>query len=199
MDLTATWLWIRHGPTHSTALNGWTDVAADLSDASALNWLNARIPADALVVASDLKRASATADAFAGSRTRLPDSSQLREINFGDWEGKTADHISRTHPIESRRFWADPTDSGPPGGECWSTLTDRTNEFVDETVSRYPGRTVVAVAHFGTILTQAMRAANARYFNLLATPVLNLSVTHLSLDNGVWTLHEFSELSEAGE
>ena len=199
MDLTATWLWIRHGPTHAATLNGWTDVAADLSDAGALRWLNARIPADALVVASDLERASATADAFAGGRTRLPDTARLREINFGDWEGKTADQVSHTHPIEWRRFWADPTASGPPGGESWSALSDRTSEFVDETVLRYPGQTVAAVAHFGTILTQAMRAANAQYYNLLATPVLNLSVTRLSLDKGVWMLHEFSELSQTDE
>ena len=194
MDLTAAWLWIRHGPTHSSALNGWTDIAADLSDAETLQRLSEYIPADALVVASDLKRASATADAIVGKRKRLPDTARLREMNFGSWEGKTADQVSRTHPIESRKFWADPTGSSPPGGESWRALTDRTSGFVDATVSRYPGQTIAAVAHFGTILTQAMRASNARYFSLLSTPVLNLSVTRLSLENGVWTLHGFSEI-----
>jgi hypothetical protein len=62
-------------PTHQTTFTGWRDVPADLSDDAALDRLDAYLPPDALVVSSDLNRASPRR---IGSpvRTRLADMSQ---------------------------------------------------------------------------------------------------------------------------
>ncbi|MCY3878413.1 MAG: histidine phosphatase family protein [Rhodobacteraceae bacterium] len=194
MAVESAWYWIRHGPTNSRALNGWTDIAADLSDTATLDWLRSRIPEVAVVVASDLKRASATANAIAGNRIRLPDTKFLREFNFGEWEGKTPEQIALSHPEESHAFWNDPTQSSPPGGESWHALSERVSGFVDALIERHPGRIMVAVSHFGTIMTQAHRAANADNSGLLSRSVQNLSLTRLTHRNGTWTLHEFSSL-----
>ena len=64
--------WVRHGPTHAKSMVGWSDLPADLGDTAQLARLSTHLPAEALVISSDLIRASATADAIAGKRTRLP-------------------------------------------------------------------------------------------------------------------------------
>ena len=183
---------IRHAPTHTTALVGWTDIEADVSDALAANWLQRRIPNDAIIVSSDLKRASATADAITGNRQRLSDSKALREIDFGDWEGKTADEVSQSHPTESRLFWSNPEKCCPPNGEPWNDLAERAGNFLSQMMVRFPERTIVAVSHFGTILSLASRAENARDFRLFQEPLKNWSLTNMCANGTTTRLLEFN-------
>ena len=192
MTVATQWWWVRHGPTHSHCLNGWTDVPADLSDVASIERLSAFLPHDALVISSDLLRARSTADAIVGNRVRLPDAGSLRELDFGDWEGKSVEEVSRTHPDESRRFWENPTSNGPPGGEHWTDFESRVSAFVDQCASDHEGRNIVAVAHFGTILTQVNRASNLGGSSPFSRRVDNLSVTRLTARSGAWKLHEFS-------
>ena len=84
---------IRHGPTHAKTMVGWSDLPADLSDHAALARLRSALPNEAVMVSSDLIRASATADAVSSGQLRLPNQPELREINFGDWELKSFDQI----------------------------------------------------------------------------------------------------------
>jgi alpha-ribazole phosphatase len=95
--LTNFW-WVRHGPTHATVMAGWSDIAADLSDTAALERLSDYLPATALVISSDLVRCTATADAIAGARQRLPADPGLRELNFGDWEMRNWADIDAEDP-----------------------------------------------------------------------------------------------------
>lgn len=194
MVMNATVLWVRHAPTHTDALVGWTDIEADFSDQKTIRWLHNRLPIDAVVVASDLKRASATADAITQERMRLADSKGLREIYFGDWEGKTANEIAQSHPKESGLFWSDPKHTKPPNGESWQVLTGRAGKVIDQSIQQFPNRTIVAVSHFGTIVSQALRAENAKNYNPLTQHVSNLSVTEMTYAHGKWRLVSFSEL-----
>ena len=82
MGVETRWWWVRHGPTHEKAFVGWRDVPADLSDHAQLKRLSDFLPADALVVSSDLIRASDTASAIQGARTELPHEHNFREMNF---------------------------------------------------------------------------------------------------------------------
>ena len=75
--------WVRHGPTHAKTMVGWQDAPADLSDQRALARLSEYLPQEAVVISSDLIRASATADAIESRRKRLPHDPALREIHFG--------------------------------------------------------------------------------------------------------------------
>lgn len=194
MALTTTWWWIRHGPTHASVLAGWTDLPADLSDKAALARLSGRIPEEAAVVSSDLSRAKCTADGIVGRRTRLPDAWELREINFGDWDGMPHGEISEAYPGELEAFLQRPDRSAPPGGESWNEVARRVSDYVDRTTSEREGGHIAAVAHFGVILTQVQRANGQDFPDLVAEPVANLSVTRISVSDGRWKLEEFSTL-----
>lgn len=178
-------LWVRHGPVNAEGLFGWTDMPADLSDAAQIARLEAALPADAIVVSSDLSRARATADAIAGARRRLPDDPGLREIHFGAWEGQMPDAIADERRL--RDFWDGTGSVRPPGGESWNDLADRTNRAVDGLVAAHPGADIVAVAHMGTILTQVQRAGGTTPKETLSQRIHHLSVTELLLAEEGWT------------
>lgn len=176
--------WVRHGPTHAKGMVGWTDLPADLSDTPHLERLSAHLPAAALVVSSDLSRAVATADAISGPRQRLPHQGALREIHFGAWEMLT--HAQIPEQDLAREFWERPGDVRPPEGESWNQVSSRVNAAVDALIASYPGQDIVAVAHFGVILTQVQRALGISPYQAFGHKIDNLSVTELRLSNGQW-------------
>ncbi|WP_099828076.1 histidine phosphatase family protein [Oceaniglobus indicus] len=182
--MSAIWWWVRHGPTHDRAMCGWRDVPADLSDHAALNRLARFLPGDGLVVSSDLIRARATADAIAGARLRLPPTSALREFDFGAWDGMAFDDIAARDPDLSRAYWETPGDIAAPGGESWNAAAERIAPFVDDINQRHPDRHVIAVAHFGVILSQLARATGRSPYDVLAQKIDNLSVTRLDYAAG---------------
>ena len=178
----ATIWWVRHGPTHRKEMVGWSDVPADLSDTAALARLEAYLP-QVPVVSSDLDRARATADAIQGARPRLPHVPDLREINFGAWELRSAEDLYADDPVTMRAYWDDPSDVRPPGGESFTDLARRVDPAVD---SLLDAGDVIAVAHFGVILTQLHRARGGSVKAVMAQRIENLSVTALRFDGGAW-------------
>lgn len=187
------WYWVRHGPTHERNFVGWRDVPADLSDHDQLERLRDVLPVDAVVVSSDLIRCSATADAIGGDRYRLPDNAGLREIHFGAWDGL---HWSdpAIDPDLARAFWDRPGDVAPPGGESWNAAANRARPVVDALNKEFPGRTIIAVAHFGIILTQVQRALDCSAAAVMQYKIDNLSVTHLSHSQDRWQVHSINQI-----
>jgi len=181
-----TWWWIRHGPTHEKCFVGWRDVPADLSDTAQITRLNAHLPADALLVSSDLIRASATADVIAQNRQRLPDEPLIREFNFGDWDGLKFDEICQKNPDLTRAYWETPGDITPPNGESWNDAAGRVKQFVDRINTEQPNRHIIAVAHIGVIMTQIQIASGISAYDAVGHSVDNLSVTRLEHDSGSW-------------
>ena len=184
--------WVRHGPTHARSMVGWSDIPADLSDAARIARLSAHLPDDALVISSDLVRASATADAIAGTRTRLPHDSDLREIHFGAWELQAFDAIPDQDHL--RAFWDQPGDIRPPGGESWNEITARVNRAITRLLDAHPGRDIIAVAHFGAILTQVQQALGVTPFEAFAHKIDNLSVTELHRTDARWRAERINHL-----
>ena len=189
------WWWVRHGPTHARGMVGWRDLPADLSDQGALERLNALLPADAALVSSDLGRAIATADALTGpDRVRLPHARALREFDFGAWDGLEFAEIAARDPVLSRQFWENPGDIAAPGGESWNDVAARSGAWVDVLNRTPPARHIIAVAHFGTILTQLHRAlaqtSKQTPYQTLAQRIDNLSVTRLDFDGQRWRVRE---------
>jgi broad specificity phosphatase PhoE len=182
--MTEIW-WVRHGPTHRNDMVGWTDAPADLSDTEALARLAAYLP-EVPVVSSDLMRAVATADAIQGDRPRLAHLPGLRELNFGAWEGRSAADLYEEDPEIMTAYWNDPASIRPPGGESFTDLADRVNRALTALAS-HPR--LIAVAHFGVILTQIHRARGGSVKDVLAERIENLSVTELRHGPAGWNVH----------
>ncbi len=108
----------------------------------------------AAIVASDLRRASATAAELA-SVTGLPvaHDEALRETYAGEWQGLTHDEIIEKYG-EQYAAWkrGEPVRRG--GGELETEVADRAAPVVLAHADRLPqGGTLVVVSHGGTIRT----------------------------------------------
>lgn len=187
------WHWVRHGPTHEKSFVGWRDVPADLSDVVKVGRLDAMLPRPALVLSSDLIRASATADVLMAGRMRLPNEPDIREFNFGDWDGMHFTEVSERDPGLSRRYWENPGDIAPPNGESWNEAAARVVPFVDRMNRDHPGAHIVAVAHFGIIMTQIQRASGLSAYEVLGHKIDNLSVTRLVHEAGLWRVEAINQ------
>lgn len=115
---------MRHGePALAGRMLGRTNCPATPAGIAACAQAAGRIAAVTTVVASDLRRADACADAIAAPRAipvrRDP---RWRELDFGDWEGLSAAAIDAE---ALAAFWHDPDAAPPPSGERWSTLVAR--------------------------------------------------------------------------
>jgi broad specificity phosphatase PhoE len=169
---------------------GHRDIPADLSDTAALARLAAFLPL-APVTSSDLIRATATADAIAGDRHRLPPDPGLRELDYGDWDGLHWTAIAAGWPALSRTYWETPGDAAPPNGESWNEAAARVSATADRYLV-YPD--LIIVAHMGAILTQLARATGQTPAQTLAQPIAPLSVTCLRHDGTRWLAETINHL-----
>jgi len=185
---------IRHGPTHARTMVGWSDLPADLSDHAALARLSAHLPTAAVVISSDLSRASATADAIQGTRSRLPHDANLREINFGSWELRAFKDVEAEDPDRSRAYWENPGDTSPPGGESWNNVCARVDAAVDALMQNHKAQDLIIVAHFGVILTQVQRALGLEASQTFSHRIDNLSVTEIICQPSGWSVGRINHL-----
>lgn len=173
--------WVRHGPTHEMAFVGHRDVPADLTDAAQIRRLSDALPHDAAVVSSDLIRCVATADAIQDARHRLPHHAGLREFDFGDWDGLEFGDVAAKWPDLSRAYWEKPGEVAPPNGESWNAAQARVTDAILNVIENNPRRNIIAVAHFGAILSQVAHAAGIDPYRALSHRIDNFSITEIQM------------------
>jgi len=147
-------LLVRHGQVEwnaRAAYTGWTDI--DLNDHGI--W-EAQVIADRLshvpltaVYSSDLIRAKRTADMIAERHNlKSIEDPNLREINYGLWEGLDAEEIISQFGQDAFERWkSDPENVEVPGGESFGMLRDRIVPAISKIAERHSGETAVVVAH----------------------------------------------------
>ena len=191
-----TWHWVRHGPTHEKSFVGWRDVPADLTDTALIYRVRKHLPRQALVVSSDLIRSVHTADALiSAEHSRLPHAPDLREINFGIWDGMRFDAVAARDPELSLSFWEQPGDISAPDGESWNQTAARVDAVVDRLNAAHPNTHIIAVAHFGVILTQVQRALGISAYEAMSHKIDNISITTLHHHGGErWKVEAINHL-----
>lgn len=104
------------------------------------------------VISSPLRRCRDFARDLAGTRdlplTVVPD---LREINFGHWEGLTPEQVEARDPGRLAAFWADAEGHPPPGGELLSAFHHRVAGAWQTLIEAPPAEHLLIVAHGGVI------------------------------------------------
>ncbi|MFY2823612.1 histidine phosphatase family protein [Ruegeria sp. MALMAid1280] len=185
---------VRHGPTHAKTMVGWSDIPADLSDRAAITRLHDHLPAEALVISSDLSRAADTASAIQGARQRLPHHRDLREIHFGTWELRGFKDIEAEDPDLAFAYWDNPGDVRPPKGESWNEVRSRVDTIIDRLIADHTGRDLIIVAHFGVILTQVQRALDLDAQKTFSHRIDNLSVTKITHHGNRWSVGRINHL-----
>jgi broad specificity phosphatase PhoE len=92
-----------------------------------------------VVICSDLARAIETAQVVFGASHQIIEDTRLREVNYGDWNGKPGQLVKENPGA----FITKPF----PGGESYHDVEVRLRDFCDDTRKKYADKRVAVVAH----------------------------------------------------
>ena len=126
------------------------------------------------IVSSPLIRCRAFAEGLAQRHSlSIEIETRLREIHFGDWEGKTAEELLATDRERITRFWEDPESHPPPGGEALTMFRNRVLEAWRQLSARDTSDHLLVVTHGGPI-----RVILGHILGLSRAEILQLEVPH---------------------
>lgn len=144
----------------------------------------------AAIYCSPLSRAKDTAQAI-GTKLNLkpfPDSG-LKEIDMGEWEGKTAKQISEEYKDENgvpllKKWQEDPVSNDIPGGEKVADLDVRTAKTIESIMQKHlPTESIVLVAHMGPIGAALCHVLGKNLKEIAKNKTDNASVTIIDVKN----------------
>lgn len=175
---------LRHG---ETALGG--GLRGSLDDAlTDTGWAQMRqAVADAgpwdVLVSSPLQRCALFADEL-GAHLGVPvqREADVRELHFGDWEGRSAAQIMQAEADALGQFWNDPYAFTPPSGEPVLMFAERVIAAVDRLAAQHAGKRVLLVTHGGVMRLLLARARGLPREQLLQVEVGHGALVRLVLD-----------------
>jgi probable phosphoglycerate mutase len=143
---------LRHGRTEHTPerrFSGSSDLPLSelgLADAAAAARHLAGRGID-VIVCSPLQRTRQTAEAAADVLgVPVEVDTDLRELDFGAWEGLTGAEVAKKSPLAFRR-WSGALDVRPPSGESIADVSTRVARARGRILERHAGKTVLVVSH----------------------------------------------------
>src|SRR5690606_28901279 len=150
--------------------------------------------ADAVLVTSPLRRAQESAAALAdrlglGAASVEPD---VREVDFGAWEGLTFAEIAERDPDLLAR-WRSSADEPAPGGESMAQVHARVRAARERLLAEHEGRVVVVVSHVTPIkmlVADAVGADTAAVHRMELAPAAVSVVAHYA--DGTASLRAFN-------
>jgi alpha-ribazole phosphatase len=190
-------LLLRHGEIEtggSTRFVGQLDLPLTEKGVSQAEWWKERLShlRFSAVFCSDLQRCRHTAGIVtAGRDCHIETSPELREINLGEWEGRSVKEIREHYPGEWQKRGAVMALYRIPGGESFTDLQQRVVPFFDRLAAASEG-VVLIVAHAGV--------NRALLCHLLGMPLQNLfriaqdygCLNVIDWDRDAWRIRAFN-------
>jgi len=151
---------VRHGETEWNTImkaQGHTDVPLSDNGRRQADYLGKRLAREKFegLYASDLKRARETAAIISKhlqhNCLEIETLPELRELNFGRWEGMTMQDVAKFFDDDYQRWWENPVSVRTPGGETMAELAERCLGALKQIVQRHREGNVLVVSHGGPI------------------------------------------------
>jgi broad specificity phosphatase PhoE len=181
---------LRHGETTASKTGGYCgaldpdltpegyQMAENFADAyKSLPWV--------AVFSSPLRRAVTTAKPLCeavGIRMQLKEG--LREIAYGQWEGKTPEEVNRKFHDTYVRWLADPGWNAPTGGERGIDIARRSSLVIEEIEQTCSAGNVLVVSHKATIrimLCSLIGIDVGRFRDRINMPVASVSIVEMAV------------------
>jgi broad specificity phosphatase PhoE len=201
-EVPTTTILLRHGDTDLSPehrFSGLRDLPLSASGARQARAAACRLAAGAridAVVCSPLQRAVATAAIVAGELglSAVVDD-DLRETDFGAWEGLTLAEIQQRWPAVAAAWRCDP-EQAPPGGESFADTARRVNGACDRLLRDHGGKRVLVVGHITPmkiLLCRALGVPLGTVYRLyLGSACINEIQWH---ERGFATVHRVNDTS----
>jgi broad specificity phosphatase PhoE len=131
------------------------------------------------IFSSPMRRTIATAKPICElSGVEMQQRQGLREIAFGEWEGKSQEIVNEKYHDDFVRWQAEPGWNSPPGGEKAIDIARRSSEVLAEIEQTYQTGNVLVVSHKATIrimLCTLLGIDVGRYRHRIDMPVAAVS------------------------
>jgi ribonuclease H / adenosylcobalamin/alpha-ribazole phosphatase len=146
------------------------------------------------VVTSPLRRAVATA-AIAATELGLAavTDDDLRETDFGEWEGLTLAEIQLRWPAAVTAWQHDPQQA-PPDGESFADTARRVDQACDRLLRDHHGQTVLVVSHITPIKILLCRALDVPLATLYRIYLGSACINEIQ-----WHDHEFAAVRRVND
>ena len=141
------------------------------------------------IYSSDLVRAMDTAiilaERFNLTIKMMP---ELREMNYGDWEGRYISELLAKYPKEFGRFFTAPERCHPPHGETFLECQARVMIGIKEIIAKHEGQSVIVVSHGAAIRLILGAALDIPIHKIWAIGQSNTALNVLRVDDGEFTV-----------
>ena len=184
---------VRHGETEwnkSMKYQGHRDIPLSDEGRFQAAKISARLKTEKLhnAYASDLSRALETAEIITGHHgLEVNTVPELRETNFGLWEGLTYGEIDKQFHEVMQVWYDNPRDTKIPGGESLGEVADRCSKGLNLILNHNRGSNVLVVAHGGII-------------RIIVATVLGMNLNHywkIKQDNVSLNIIEFYDNNQS--
>ena len=191
---------LRHGDTRLSPEHRFSGLSGEPLSAKGARQAKAaaqRLASEAridAIVSSPLPRAAATA-AIVASELALTAATDddLRETDFGEWEGLTLAEVENRWP-EAVVAWQHDPEKAPLGGESFADTACRVSRACERIVREHRGQTVLVVSHITPIKIMLCQA--------LGAPLLTLYRLYLGsacLNEIQWHDNEFAAVRKVND
>ena len=182
--MTDCWL-LRHGATEGPeGFRGRLDPPLSAQGWTQLREAVAAQPAFTLILSSPQQRCARFAEWLAAEQgAELALEPDLRELDFGDWEGRSAADLMQDQAEALGLFWADPYAYTPPGGEPVARFAERVQAAVARWRPRLQGQRSLIVTHGGVIRLLLARQRGLAPKDLLQVEAPYATLQPLSLEH----------------
>jgi broad specificity phosphatase PhoE len=194
----------RHGETQwnsENRLQGWKD--SELTDIGIRNAvaLGERLYQTEFhaIYTSPIERAVKTASLICSDKTiPILFEDSLKEINFGDWEGKVKEEIEQTSKQEFFNFWHAPHlyNHEPHNGESLAALKSRVEHVINRIIADNKDGNILIVTHgvaIRAILSSLMNTPTEKWWD--GPFIEGTSLTLAQYDEGIFKVKMIGDTS----
>ncbi len=144
---------------------------------------------------SDLKRARETAEIIASfHENNVSEFQELREMNFGDWEGKGFEEIKDENSLDFQKWIKDPIKYSPPSGESLEGFQERVLQGFNKILQKGFKRNVI-ITHGGVIMVFLTTILEMPLINYRKFKVVNTGITKVDIYDNNYVLKVFNNHS----
>ncbi len=150
-------IFVRHGESELNKRGvfcGWTDSPLTLKGIEQAHEVSRKLKDETIdrIISSDLDRCYKTAEIInKNHKSEIELNSELKELNFGQWEGLSYEDICNKYPKESKRWQEDHNYYKVPMGESLDEMYKRVNNAF-EVIKKGQGKErILIISHAGVI------------------------------------------------
>lgn len=185
---------IRHGKTSwngNWRIQGHSNIELSPEGIAEAELLAANFPLQKVeaIYSSDLQRAKSTAEILA-KRFNLPvhTTPELRETNFGDWEGKTLAEMEKIDPVNCENFFRNPEELKINNAESFSHVQERAMNAIKKIIAAHQTGNIIVVAHGAINRTVLCSILEIPLKKMWALSQFNTAVNIIRFEDEVFTV-----------